>query len=55
MHAQSLQSIINIPDNIIESRWETDSEGNRSLNYFNNDYCDYHLFRAGDRPYTLKP
>lgn len=34
MHAQSLQSIINIPDNIIESRWETDSEKGRIRSAF---------------------
>ena len=31
--AQSLGSITHIPENMIESKWEHDSEGNRMLNY----------------------
>ncbi len=53
--AQSLGSITHIPENMIESKWEHDSEGNRMLNYYNNDYCDYYLFRINDKSYTLKP
>lgn len=53
--AQSLRKLLERPVNIIESKWETNPQGARELNYYNEDYCDYYLFRQNDRSYNLNP
>lgn len=30
-----------------------DAQGATELNYYNEDYCDYYLYRANDRSYNL--
>ena len=51
--AQSLRKLLEHPYGIIESKWEKDAQGATELNYYNEDYCDYYLYRANDRSYNL--
>ena len=51
--AQSLRKLLERPYGIIESKWEKDAQGATELNYYNEDYCDYYLYRANDRSYNL--
>lgn len=51
--AQSLRKLLEIPDRVIESKWEQDTQGATELNYYNADFCDYYLFRESDRSYNL--
>ena len=51
--AQSLRNLLDRPYGIIESKWEKDAQGATELNYYNEDYCDYYLYRANDRSYNL--
>ena len=51
--AQSLRKLLERPYGIIESKWEKDAQGTTELNYYNEDYCDYYLYRANDRSYNL--
>lgn len=53
--AQSLRKLLESPFNVIESKWERNAEGDTELNYYNEDYCNYYLFRANDRSYDLNP
>lgn len=53
--AQSLRKLMERPFGIIESKWETSTQGDRELNYYNEDYCDYYLYRMNDRSYNLTP
>lgn len=53
--AQSVRKLMEMPDRIVESKWEQDPQGATELNYYNNDICDYYLFRENDRSYKLKP
>ena len=46
--AQSLRKLLERPYGIIESKWEKDAQGATELNYYNEDYCDYYLYRAND-------
>lgn len=39
--AQVLHYMMKIDKTLIESKWENDNQGNRCLNYYNEDYCDY--------------
>lgn len=55
LYAQSLENVTRVYEHTIESKWETDSEYNRMLNYYNYDYCDYYLVRENDDSYTLDP
>lgn len=41
--------------NMIESRYEKNSRQQYEQNYYNNDWCDYYLFRRNDRSYNLHP
>ena len=43
--AQSLRQILERPINIIESKWEINTQEAEKLNYYNEDYCDSYLFR----------
>lgn len=51
--AQSIRKLMERPYGIIESKWEKDAQGATELNYYNEDYCDYYLYRANDRSYNL--
>ena len=51
--AQSLRKLLERPYGIIESKWEKNAQGATELNYYNEDYCDYYLYRANDRSYNL--
>ena len=51
--AQSLRKLLENPQNVIESKWERNEQGDTELNYYNEDYCDYYLYRANDRSYNL--
>lgn len=53
--AQSLRKLMEHPFGIIESKWETNTQGDGELNYYNEDYCDYYLYRMNDRSYNLTP
>lgn len=53
--AQSFRRILERPVNIVRSEWEYDNEGNKELNYYNEDYCSYYLYRVDDDSYNLKP
>lgn len=53
--AQSLRKLMERPLGIVESKWETNAQGGRELNYYNEDYCDYYLYRINDRSYNLIP
>lgn len=53
--AQSLRKLMERPLGIIESKLETNAQGDRELNYYNEDYCDYYLYRINDRSYNLIP
>lgn len=53
--AQSLRKLMERPFGIIESKWETNAQGAHELNYYNEDYCDYYLYRINDRSYNLTP
>lgn len=53
--AQSFRKILERPVNIIRSEWEYDRENNQELNYYNEDYCNYYLYRLDDDSYNLKP
>lgn len=53
--AQSLRKLMERPFGIIESKWETNAQGAHELNYYNEDYCDYYLYRMNDRSYNLTP
>ena len=53
--AQSLRKLMERQFGIIESKWETSTQGDRELNYYNEDYCDYYLYRMNDRSYNLTP
>ena len=53
--AQSLRKLMERPFGVVESKWETDTQGNQVLNYYNEDYCDYYLYRMSDRSYNLTP
>lgn len=55
LSAQSLSRLIKRPADIIESKWETNSAQDQCLNYYNNDYCDYYVYRQNDRSYNLAP
>ena len=33
--------MMKLDKNLIESKWEDDSQGNRCLNFYNEDFCDY--------------
>lgn len=55
VHAQSFRKILERPVDIVRSEWESDKDGNRELNYYNEDYCDYYLYRANDDSYRLRP
>ncbi len=53
--AQSFNKIRELPFNIIQSKWERNAQGDQDLNYYNEDYCDYYLYREKDRSYNLRP
>ena len=53
--AQSLRKILERPVNIVRSEWEYDGDRNLELNYYNEDYCNYYLYRVNDDSYSLKP
>lgn len=53
--AQSLRKLMERPLGIVESKWETNAQEGRELNYYNEDYCDYYLYRINDRSYNLIP
>lgn len=54
--AQSLRSLLRTPFNIVESKWEiNENTGGNEFSYYNNDYCDYYLFRLNDKSYKLRP
>lgn len=53
--AQSLRALLRTPTGVIESKWENNSAQNKlELNYYNEDYCGYYLYRKGDRCYNLR-
>ena len=43
LHANSqvLHYMMKLDKTLIESKWEDDSQGNRCLNFYNEDFCDY--------------
>ena len=41
--------------NMIESRYEKNSRQQYEQNYYNNDWCDYYLYRENDKSYNLHP
>lgn len=53
--AQSFRKILDRPHDVVKSVWESDNEGNQELNYYNEDYCPYYLYREGDDSYALQP
>ncbi len=53
--AQSFRQVLKSPAGTIRSEWATGADGNRVLNYYNEDYCDYYLHRISDDAYRLKP
>lgn len=53
--AQSFRKILDRPHDVVKSVWESDNEGNQELNYYNEDYCPYYLYREGDDSYELQP
>lgn len=54
--AQSLKSLMRMPFDVVESKWEINStNGNQELNYYNKDFCDYYLYRQQDTSYDLSP
>lgn len=53
--AQSFRNILDRPHDVVKSVWESDNEGNQELNYYNEDYCPYYLYREGDDSYELQP
>lgn len=55
MSAQSLNRTLDIPEMALETKWETDTYGNREFNFYVNDFCDYYLFIEHDRSYNLRP
>ena len=56
LSAQSLKSLMRLPFNVIENKWEANRTGDgQDLNYYNNDYCDYYVFREQDNSYNLSP
>jgi hypothetical protein len=40
-NAQVLHYLMKIDKNLIDSKWETDAQGQQCLNFYNHDYCDY--------------
>ena len=40
-NSQVLHYMMKLDKNLIESKWEDDSQGNRCLNFYNEDFCDY--------------
>lgn len=52
--AQVLHYMMKKVENLVYSKWENDSEGNRCLNYYNNDYCHYLHIQDGDKT-VLRP
>ena len=58
LNAQSLHLLIEYPYQIIESKWETHptDKTKTQLNYYNNDYCPYYMFRINEKEaYSIKP
>lgn len=53
--AQSFKILMKTPREMIESKWELNSNGDQQLNYYNRDFCDYYVFRQQDRSYSLRP
>lgn len=54
-YTQSLRKLLETPRNTIESKWEKNIQEATELNYYNEDYCDYYLYRFNDRSYNLIP
>lgn len=54
-YGQALDRLLAIPQFTVESRYEYDADHNRVLNYYNNDFCDYYLYRTNDNSYKLRP
>lgn len=40
-NSQVLHYMMKLDKNLIESKWEDDSQGNSCLNFYNEDFCDY--------------
>lgn len=55
VNAQSFRRVLDRPFDVVKSNWEYDKGGNQELNYYNEDYCSYYLYRNGDHAYHLKP
>lgn len=51
--AQSLRVLLTQNPQCIESKWEKNAQGDIELNYHNNDFCNYYVYRENDRSYTL--
>lgn len=52
--AQSLRSLLRPPTDVIAPKWERTPQGTQEFSYYNTDYCEYHLYRKGDRSYNLR-
>lgn len=56
LSAQSLRTLLRTPFNAVEAKWETNpNTGDRELNCYNNDYCDYYVYLVNDDSYNLQP
>lgn len=53
--AQSFKKVLERPVNIVRAEWESDNDGNRMLNSYNEDYCDYYLYILNGDSYRLRP
>lgn len=56
IHAQSLDYVI-LPRtrSEVQGKWEWNNLNNLDLNYYNEDFCDYYLYREMDQSYNLPP
>lgn len=54
LDAQALHYLVKKIDTCVESKWEADPSGNRCLNYYNSDFCDYLRFME-DEIKVLRP
>lgn len=56
IHAQSLNDVILLRQRSdIQGKWERNNLRNLDLNYYNEDFCDYYLYREMDESYNLSP
>lgn len=53
--AQSLRMLLRLPEKIIEPKWERTAQGDQQLNYYNEDFCNYYLYRQDNYSRQLRP